>query len=436
MILLLLACTGSTPKPAGILVISLDTLRADRLGAYGSTTGLTPNLDRFAAQSVVFEDAYAQANETLYSHAALFTGRDPSQLAPLDLNFRIPAEVPTLAGIFRDAGWDTAGFVAGGHLSKVFELNRGFATYDDQSGWGSLHDTGPKALHWLDTRNSTRPFLLFVHAYDTHDRYLKPTPFGYAFADPAQTGLGADLARQVGGVSQVLDNFYEESQDFVEKFSLDHPRFDRGRGIQTADPTVKSLSEADKKLLVASYDGAVAWMDACFGLFMAGLAQRGLLDQLTIVVLSDHGEELGEEGVFHHRYSLTDATTHVPLMVRLPDGKGRRVAGLVGLVDVGPTLLAWAGLRGMESGISWVGALKGETIPGRDFVVSEGALRLLSVRGPQARLTLEGFRTHNPYTAAVVAVAPVDGRAVRFTGDASALPALRQDLVNFLEKIP
>lgn len=434
MILLLLACS-TTPLPPGLLVVSLDTLRADHLGAYGSTQGLTPNLDRFAEQSILFEETYAQANETLYSHAALFANQYASRMGPLDRKFQVPENIPTLAAVFQNAGWDTAGFVAGGHLSREFGLNRGFSVYDDAAAWGSLRDTGPKALHWLDTRDPQRPFLLFVHGYDTHDRYLKPTPFGYAFADPAQTGLGADLARRVGGVSQILDGRYEEYEDVVESFSLNHPRFARGKGIEVMDPAVQSLSEADKKLLAASYAGSVAWMDASFGLFMAGLEARGLLDRLTIVVMSDHGEELGEKGVFHHRYSLEDLDTHVPLMVRMPKGQGggRRVSGLVELLDLGPTLVELAGLRGLQGGPgrSLAGVLKGGDYQARPMAISEGALRLVSARGPHARLEVEGFRAENPWLVPALTVAPVDGQTLRLTGDAAELPVLRQGVLDF-----
>lgn len=439
MILLLWACATPSP-PIGILVMSLDTLRADRLGAYGNTAQLTPNLDHFAKESIVFEQAYSQANETLYSHAALFTGQYPSTLAPLDAQFRLPEGTATLASTFHDAGWETAAFVAGGHLSAPFGLNRGFDVYEDASNWGSLRDTTPKALHWLDTRGSDRPFLLFVHGYDTHDRYLKPTPFGYAFTDPAQEGLGPQLAREIGSVSQIVDGVYEKSVDNIAFLAVNQPRFAHGKGIRERDPDAQALTDADKAHIAATYDGAVAWMDACFGLFMAGLEQRGLLERLTIVILSDHGEELGEEGAYHHRYGLNDATTHVPLMIRLPGGAsgGRRIAGLTGLIDVAPTLVAQAGLRGLQQGAgqSLSAVLAGGSDTGRSVVISEGALRLLSARGPSARLIWEGFSVQNPLAQAALAVAPVDGRGLSLIGEQAELPTLRQALIDFRGKTP
>lgn len=441
----LAACAVDPEAPTGVIIVSLDTLRADRVGAYGSAAGLTPNLDRFAAESIIFDQAYAPSNETLYSHAALFTAQFPSRLAPLDGAFVVPEGTPSLASVFSAAGWDTSGFVAGGHLSRHFGLGAGFATWDDDSAWGSLRDTFPKALHWLDTRGTvpdaaTPPFFLFVHSYDTHDRYLKPPPFGYAFAAPEDESLGSQLVRTVGGVSQVLDGAYTARVEDLEILSMNRPRFDRGRAVRERDPAVRQLTAADVALVNAAYDGAVAWADACFGLLMAGLDERGLLDSTVVVVLSDHGEELGERGVFQHRFSLTDATTHVPLLVRLPGGAhgGRRLTGLTSLVDVAPALLELVGLTGLGGGPGTAGAghdlhqaLLGDGYPGRPEVISEGALRLMTARGPRARLTLEGVRAENPLVASILEVAPVDGVSLTLSGDPAEIPALRSALVAF-----
>lgn len=432
---LLVAC-GSADTAPGVILVSLDTLRADRLGAYGSTRGLTPNLDGFAAESVVFDQAYAQSNETLYSHAALFTAQYPSRLDALDGDFRIPADVTTLAGAFQRASWQTAGFVAGGHLSAVFGLGAGFSVYDDSESFGSIRETGAEALRWLDEdRVAERPFFLFLHGYDTHDRYLKPTPFGYGEADPTERSLGATLARTVGAASDVVDGYASDRVDQIELLSQSRPRFERGRGIRAVDPEARPLSPADVRHLAATYDGAVAWADACFGLFMAGLDARGLLDHVVIVVVSDHGEELGERGVFNHRYSMSDATTHVPLLVRLPGGAhgGRRVTGIAQLVDVAPTLLDLAGVGALPNvpGETLRPAIDGEAWAGRDVAWSEGALRLLSARGRKARLSVEGLRVENPFTPAMIAVAPIDGASMTLSGDAAEAPALRDALVGF-----
>ena len=434
--LLVLVGCATNEAPKGIILVSLDTLRADRLGAYGSTRGLTPNLDRFAAEGVVFDQGYAQSNETLYSHASLFTGQYPSRLGVLDGGFRLPAKATTLAGAFRGASWQTAAFVAGGHLAAPFGLGGGFDVYNDASSFGSIRETADLALRWLDeTASQEAPFFLFVHGYDTHDRYLKPTPFGYAAADPAEQGVGATVARTVGAASNIVDGYASDRIDLIEILSQARPRFERGRGIAEVDPEARKLAAEDVQHLAATYDGAVAWADACFGLFMAGLRERGLLDEVLIVVVSDHGEELGEQGVFNHRTSMSDATAHVPLLVRLPGGAngGRRVTGLVELIDVAPTLLDLAGVGSLDSpGQSLRGALEGGTWTGRSSAITEGALRMLSVRGPAARLSVEGLRLENPFLPAMIAVAPIDGVTVTLTGDVGEGPALREALVRHM----
>ncbi len=445
------ACDGGrarTDAPSGVILVSLDTLRADRLGAYGSTRGLTPNLDRFAAEAVVIEEAYAQANETLPSHASLFTSRYPDELGVLDgaldgvagPGFVPRGDAPTLAAAFHAAGWQTAAFVAGGHLSRAFGLDAGFGTYDDTAAWGSLRDTGPRALAWLDARaapstGDAAPFLLFVHAYDTHDRYLKPPPFGYSVADAAYTGPGAAAGRVPGGSTRVVGRYLASSVEAVGRGAALRSRFDPDDGLLATDPGARPLADADIAHLAALYDGATAWVDACFGLFMAGLEARGLLEDVVIVVLSDHGEELGEHGAFEHRTRLSDETLHVPLMVRLPGGAhgGTRVGGLTALLDVAPTVLDLAGVSTPAGarGTSLKPALFGAARSARPAVFSEGQLRLLSARGPGARLTADGMSTDNPRGPELLAVAPVDGVSLTLTGDPAEADALRAALVGW-----
>ena len=182
----LLACdlgptapTADAPTTAGpppIVLISLDTLRPDRLGAWGSESGLTPNLDRVAAEAVVFERSYSQAGETLFSHASLFSGRYASELNRLTYTFSIPEEIPLLPQILKAYGYDTGAAVAGGQLDPAFGFDRGFDSYDVPGEWASLYHTVPRALAWLDDRGSDDPdpFLLFVHGYDAHHRWDHP----------------------------------------------------------------------------------------------------------------------------------------------------------------------------------------------------------------------------------------------------------------------
>ena len=172
------AAPPSSARPS-VVVVSLDTLRADRLGCYGDERGLTPNLDRFAAEALLFENAFSQSNNTVQSHASLFTSRYPSELCRLGPAYRLGAgSPPTLAEVLSAYGYQAGAFVAGGHLDPSFGLDAGFQEYAAPAQWGSLYHTWPLALKWLDRVDPARPTFLFLHGYDTHARYVKPTPFG------------------------------------------------------------------------------------------------------------------------------------------------------------------------------------------------------------------------------------------------------------------
>ena len=432
-LLMAVGCGGAEPQAAqGIVVVCLDTLRADRLGVMGHSGGLTPNLDRFASEGVLFRQAYAQANETVLSHASLFTGVEASMWGAFDADYKLPSDARTLAGRLHGAGWDTAAVVAGGHMSRAFGLQAGFGHYDDALDWASLADTGPRALQWLDARSPEQPFLLFVHAYDTHDRYLKPTPFGYSRADRDHMGIGRDLGRTAGAASQVADGAWLGASNVLERLALERPQFNRAQGAASA-PQAMPLTPSDTAHLAGLYDGSVAWADAAFGLFMADLDARGRLDNTWVVVLADHGHALGAEGFFHHRFDLSDETLHVPLLIRPPGGLAApiEVDGLVELLDVTPTLLVLAGLTPdpeLRGKSLWDGAWRA---PEHPVVRSEGRLRMLSVRNGGGRLVAEGVDVGARDGADSFASASLDGGSFRFEGAARDAEPLRSALVGW-----
>jgi arylsulfatase len=431
--LLLTLLLGCDPQPAppregppDIIVVCMDTLRADRLGAYGNQDGLSPNIDRFAAEAVVFDDAYAVANETLYSHAALFTSRYATETGPIFESFRLGEELPTLAGVLGLYDYQSAAFTGGGHMSPDFGLGRGFDRYERAASWGSLFHSVPKALSWFDQRDPGRPSLLFVHGYDTHHRYLKPGPWGYSRVDASYQGTGADVARDMLGSILVADRYYFPRfapGDLFDFHALrirgEHAR--RRTKRMGADPRfgTRKMTEEDLDFVRGVYDGAVSYADVWFGLLLASLERRGALDDSVIVLLSDHGEELGEHGIFHHRYSLTDLSLRVPLMVRLPGGAqgGRHVQGQVDLTDVMPTLLEAAGAEppsGIHGRSLW-SSLQGGPHDG------------VTVRTPEGRLTFSGIGADSPYLAAMLASSRLDGPAFEATPRALS-PEQREDM--------
>jgi arylsulfatase A-like enzyme len=299
--------SGLHPKPSpNVLLISVDTLRADHLGAYGASSG-TPRLDAIAKAGVVFERAVAPVPITLPSHASLFTATYPFAHGVRDNgSFRLAGERGTLTETFRAAGYRTAAFVGSFALDSRFGLDQGFEIYDDFYGDTSAlgnfaiserpaADVLAPALDWLSEQGEA-PWFAFVHLYDPHAPYDPPAPFR-------------------------------------EKFASDR------------------------------YRGEVAYVDEALGEFLDELSNRGRLENTLLVVTSDHGEGLGEHGERTHGMFAYETTLRVPLIFSwegvLPP---RRVAPRVRLLDVAPTLLALSGLDPLpdSQGVSLVPFLEGK----------------------------------------------------------------------------
>ena len=306
--LLLGGCARRGPRPP-VILITLDTTRADHLSCYGYGRHTSPNLDRLAGESVLYENAIAPSSWTLPSHAALFTGRftsshgaryDPG--GPLRLDRAIPApeswevfrarglspEAPTLAQILRQAGYATGAVIAGPWMKKIFGLNKGFEFYDDSSISSISGRLAPEvtrsALRWLGGREE-KPFFLFLNYYDPHSPYRPPERFAWTFVPPGPGPGGRRVTRQ-----------------------------DR----------------------VALYDGEILYMDRYIGELLKELKARGLYDGALILVTADHGELLGEHGRFGHGNYLHQEEIHVPFFVKYPAGEAgpARRQEAVQLVDV------------------------------------------------------------------------------------------------------
>ena len=303
LLLLALPAPGLSAAVAGlpsVVLVTLDTTRADRMGFLGSTRGLTPELDALARDGVVFERAYAQAPITTVSHATILSGTYPQFHKVNDFGVPLPTSLPWLPDLLRASGYRTAAFVGSLILDPRNGLapgfDRGFDTYDagyrvrrgKDNRYATLErraaDVVSRALAWLDAR-PPGPFFLWVHLYDAHDPYEAPEPFGRRFA---------------------------------------------------ARP----------------YDGEIAYVDAQVGRLLAALKAKGLYGPSLVAVCGDHGESLGEHGESTHGVFLYDATIRVPLLMKLPGGLsgGQRVASRAGLVDLVPTVLQATG-RGTPASI-------------------------------------------------------------------------------------
>jgi arylsulfatase len=353
-------CAGA-PPPRLLLLVTVDTLRADHLGAYGSTLGLTPHLDALAAQSLVFDSAYAAAPLTLPSIAALFTGRWPEELGIRSNEARLAAGVPTLATELRERGFRTAAVVSNFVLHSGSGLAAGFERYDDElprreavRRWPEriARDATDAALGLLDACAGERCFL-WLHYQDPHGPYDPPP--GAREAQLPRASEAADAARRL-------------------PVAKDHA----GTG---AIPAYQYLGgRRDVAFYRAGYRGEVVYVDREIGRLLEGVRARGLDATSVVVFTSDHGESLGERDVwFAHGGELTDEQVRVPLLLRVPGRAPGRRADVASLADLRTTLLALLAGRAPEA----VGAGRDLLAPGAERAASRPYLAALA--GPGAR---------------------------------------------------
>jgi arylsulfatase A-like enzyme len=316
--LVLVACGPVEAPPRNLLVLCVDTLRADELGAYGREPSLTPALDRLAAEGIVFERAHAAASWTLPSVGALFTSAFPSTTKLWSFDSRLDESFSTLAERFAAAGYATHGVASHIFFARDYGLQQGFASFDDElchrsgeEGWKPITspDVSRKAVAWLEERAARPdgpPWLLFVHFFDPHWLYL------------------------------------------------DH------EGQSLAD---ESRSERER------YRSEIAFTDRHLGAVLEALASSGLAQTTNVLFFSDHGESFREHpGIQRHSYSLYEEELRVPLILRVPGRAPTRVTDFVRTVDLLPTLLELHGLAadGDAEGASLVPLLEGRARPATD----------------------------------------------------------------------
>jgi arylsulfatase len=316
---------AASARGDNVVIVDFDTLRADRLGVLGNPRPLTPNLDALAAGSWLFTNAVSQAPWTLPSTMSFFTSLYPHQHG-VENKFsvftperkelaRLPGRFSTMAQLFHDNGYATAGFTGDAGVEGEFGFSRGFDVYFDSVSFGGLDTSFPLALDWLKA-HSDRKFFLFIHGYDVHGQFPEPPGFKSRFADPGYRG------RFTGAESEFLDL--------------------RMRTIK-GEPI--SLSTGDARFWLDRYDEKTVQADERFGRFWKAFSALPAAKRTVVVVLSDHGEQFGERGGFDHGMNLYDELLRVPLIVRAPGGAPGRVDAQVRLIDVMPTLAEWLGLR-------------------------------------------------------------------------------------------
>lgn len=294
-----------------VVLISIDTLRADFLGCYDESANWTPHLDGLAAESIVFTDAMAQAPTTTPSHKSILYSVYPH--VHQTFAWSVPEErIDSPIDGLREAGLRTAAFVGGGQLGRNHGFRRGFDDFWQNEHYGHRAEKRhivpleEAATEWLDAHH-TEPFFLFLHTYQTHCPYVPPDPF-----------------------REEHTAWYDGTLDARDRC---------GKDFETAD-----LTASDSRYVRGLYAGEVAYVDAYIGRLLEKLKTLGIYEETMIVFLSDHGEALGENGRYGHG-RFTQWELQVPLIVKMPGFAPARVDAPIETLDVMPTIFAAVGAR-------------------------------------------------------------------------------------------
>ncbi len=345
---------GAPPGPSSVLLVVVDTWRADHLGVYGYERATSPGLARWVERAAVFERAFATSPWTLPSMGSLFTGHIPSRHAaglalPPEPDGKprfahLDASVRPLGVLFRERGFATAAVANNPFLHPGFGLARGFDTWDYVFGSYAKHPRASQivywAFRWLDARED-RPFLLVLHAFDPHLSY-----------DPPPGVRGRFTGEPTGSLKLPFTGFGDANARWVP-----------------SDP-------ADRRFVTAAYDEELLFVDGELARLLGGLEERALLDETLVVVTSDHGEELFDHGGFEHGHTMYQELLRVPLLVWGPGVRPGVREVPVSLADLLPTLLEAVGLPpepGLAGRSLWPLLTRGRA-PDESALVVEGTL--------------------------------------------------------------
>lgn len=351
--LLVTALACRTPPP-DVVLITVDTLRADRLGCYGSQTTRTPNVDRLAAEGLVFERAFAPLPETRPSHYTIFTSLYPSDHGVLSNLWPAAEDLTTLAGLYADAGYATAGFAGCQLFDAAAGEALGFEHFDaPHEPQRTADGVVGAAIRWLGERGGERPFFVWLHLFDPHMPYVPPPPWN-GNSDPREVADWPTFS-------------WPRLLESARNHGGDLPRRVFGRGLDL-------------------YGAEVEYTDHWLGRFFDALREAGLYDEALIVLTADHGECFENGVFFDHSQCLGEGALRVPLVLRYPErvAPGRTDAPVEHL-DVAPTLARLSGLA-VPAAFRGRGLLERRRDPASDVFFQHPLYRSLDVANRQAVL--------------------------------------------------
>ena len=328
--------TLKCPPECNVILISIDDLRSDYLNTYGHKNPTSPNIDKFAQKSLVFENSFAQSSWTLPSHTAMLTGKYPHNLDIEIISDRLP-ESSSIAEILKNNDYLTAAYTSGAFINEDHGFARGFDTFEENDSWQDAETLTQNAIHWLNN-NKQKKIFLFLHYFHVHDPY-SPNGDSAKLVDPNYTGSLKSF-----DISQIVKLNKEEI----------------------------TLPQSDLEQIKTLYDAELLELDSNLGKIFQLLSETKLIDNSIVVITSDHGEEFGERGGWGiHGYSLYDELIKVPLIIRIPDSKPERIPHLTELVDIVPTITSILNLKNpLEfDGVNLLDIASGKL--SKDYVYSE-----------------------------------------------------------------
>jgi arylsulfatase A-like enzyme len=319
LIIITIGCSYSRPKPGfNIVLISLDTLRADHVGAYGYNRYTTPFIDELAKNAILFENAFAHSPNTAISHATMLTSLQP-MVHEVSPEYILGEEFETLAEYFKKNGYKTGGFTThGSWLDRRMGFAQGFD--DFYSDFLSAPEINKYVFEFLE-KNAKDRFFLFVHYYDIHSDYEKL---------PYDTGTEYDR---------------KFCKDYKGDFTGCKNNFCASTYLEKVNSKGWTIPGEDLEYITALYDGGIAYTDFHVNCLFNRLRELGLFESSLIIITSDHGEEFMEHGRVLH-FQLYNEVMHVPLIIKIPGEKEyASIKSLVGVIDIMPTILDMAGIK-------------------------------------------------------------------------------------------